>query len=439
MSSKKSEIYEWLEQQGSDGEYQAEGHFTLKHDEAWAKLAAYQIPIEEGWVLKLVQAVTAHSAASLRVTQLARETVFTVLEVTNWTRDVVEDTLFSIDKDSGNDVDHLGLAIRFLVQVKQRPFSIRYSDQEKVVWTGEKFVSAPSSNRTGFELRVGHFTIKERKQVLNLTGAAGAAVGANIACALRRHCHLAPTPILLDGYRVTSCLNDEDFGTPSRGRPLGLFRVPKADALPTFQLPPVDPSPKAKIGRQVAYLEDDSVLRSADNEACCVAGILSVFVKDHSSARLGAQRSKILWFNDGVIVHREPLDLEPRATGVGILISSQGLETDLSGMIPRHSEEYVRRKGLAVSHIHGQLERLVEGLDESSVKTRPSYTQTASIFGGAGLLFLFSLTTAGVCVGLLGGLEYLFSRSQIRNIESTLEKSLRALADDLEQFSKGLR
>jgi len=437
VAKEKSELYEWLSEQGTAGSRDSEGTFTLKHDDAWAKLGAFQLPVEEGWVLKVIQAVNAAPKARVRITQLARETIFTVSGVDHWNREAVEDTIFSITKDGGTDIGHLGAAVRLLAQMRTRPFSVRYCDAEKVIWTGEKFSAMTSSVDNLFELRVGHFSFQERGRLLNLAGTQGPAVSANIAGSLRRHCHLSREPLVLDGYFITSGENDQNLGTPAGGRPLALLQVWDECELPTFELASTNRAPVATVGAGRLSLDRNVATELSGNKPCYCGGLLSVFVKKGNPHGLGNQNSRILWLNDGVIVHRESLPVTARPIALGIIVSSEGLETDISGMVPRETSEYFRRRKLALQQMHRHLEKLIDKLGRELVTTSISKAPVA--VSGTGLLLSFANPYVGTAVLIAGGVSYLLNRSQLGELDKRVDQELRNLHQDLKQLAERVR
>jgi hypothetical protein len=373
MSKTSEELYEWLEQKGGEGHRCSEGQsFTLKDERAWEKLAAFQFAVKEGWVLKFVQAVSACSEATLEVNQLITETVFTVTGVTNWNREWVEEAVFSLQSQGKDGLHHLAIALRNLVQVTDRPFSIRYCDGEKVVWNGDEFVSVARSKVEGFELRVGYFTFSEvlagrRESRFKKPPARG-----DIRCALHQHCHFSPRPILIDGYYVISCARDLDFGVPAMAQPLAVLQVDEERELPSFDFAQTNRAPQVELGGRTVRLDTKLVPELKGNSICFAAGLLSVFGSHQPNEVLGARGSRVLWLHDGVVVHREPLDITARSIALGVVVSSAGLETDISGLIPRENEPYFRRRSEGIRAVHKHLYRLVRRLGREGVTTKRS-------------------------------------------------------------------
>ena len=260
-----------------------------------------------------------------------------------------------------------------------------------------------------------------------MSGPLGARVSASIAAALRQHCHLAPESIFIDGYLITTGENDQDLGSPSQGRPLGLLQVWDECELPTFKLASTNRSPRANLGRQQAYLDTYRAPQLRGNQTCYAACLLAVFL--NSQGKLQARNSKILWLNDGVVVHREPLDMEPRTVGIGVVISSEGLETDISGLVPRQNEEYQERRLLGLEVVYQDLRQLVDKLGDEGITTRAS-SGLPSALGGAGLMFLFKVPVISAGLLTFAGVTYMINREAVGSVDERLDEDLQGLVSE---------
>ena len=164
---------------------------------------------------------------------------------------------------------------------------------------------------------------------------------------------------------------------------------------------------------------------------CYAAGLLAIFL--NPQGKLQSKGSKILWLNDGVVVHREPLDLEPRTVGLGVVISSEGLETDISGLIPRRNEEYFSRRMMGLEAISGQLQELLKKLGDEGITTRASAT-VASTLGGVGLMFFFKVPPLSAGLLTLAGITYMANMGAVGNVDKQLDGDLRGLVGELAQL-----
>lgn len=344
MSSEHAELHSWLDQKASVGEKDSQGVFTLKQEQSWSKLATYQFTMSEGWVLKIVQAVGAVSGAKLEVTQFAKETVFAVSNVPGWTNGRILDSVFATLQES-EALSHLASAIRFLARSSQRPFGLHFSDGTRAVWDGEAMQDLPASPTNLFRLRVSHSEFEDF-DTLKLVNKKAVKVRADIASCLRNHCHLAPESIILDGYLVCVGVEDAEFGHPSQASILGFVQVWDKCDLPVFNVASSNRAPEARVGKLRIEFDTRKVTHLVGNNPCYVAGLLSLKTKDKE---LSVQQCQILWTNDGVVAHREPLNIPGGKVGLGLIISSKGLRTDITGLAPIKNEEYDRRVKLATA------------------------------------------------------------------------------------------
>ena len=66
----------FLQQAGNLGAFNSEGVFTLSPEQAAKKLARFQLPFEEAWLVKVAQAAVASGAEQLEVHQARGLTFF---------------------------------------------------------------------------------------------------------------------------------------------------------------------------------------------------------------------------------------------------------------------------------------------------------------------------------------------------------------------------
>ena len=77
-------IDNFLKQQRGEGSQDSSGVFTIDIKVAKRKLAAFQLPSGESWILVLVQAAHQGGAKDIKVTQSARETIVQVSGASAW-------------------------------------------------------------------------------------------------------------------------------------------------------------------------------------------------------------------------------------------------------------------------------------------------------------------------------------------------------------------
>lgn len=421
-----TDLYTMLESCREEGAFQSEGEFTVKGEQAWEKLAAFQLPVEEGWVLKVVQAVCADKGTSMDVEQNYYESKFLIRGVANWNRKELEEAVFFLGIEATSSLAHLAVAVRALAQMRDRPFSIRYCDGERRVWDGERFQLTgnfqdpvvPSS----LEITVGHLTFAERQTPYSTESSPALRVCYKIARVLREHCHLASHLITLEGHSIGDLRNDPDYGVSPTVKPIALLRR-QWEGLPQLLLPGAD-------SRIEFCLENQSVqLAAVDEQEISTAVILSAFSdkKKNFTASSATGGHAFLWVRHGVVVHRERIQLPRCRVGMAVLLSAEGLKTDLSGLVPRESEEKQARKNSALAAAHQAVSEV-----RGRVKTKPSVKRplTSALLGA---LCLTKAAPLGLLVVGLAGSDYLTNRRKTSAVQRTLEESLENLTKELDK------
>ena len=420
-----SEIYDFLQSQESVGQVDSEGSFTLIKDDAWSKLTEFQLSVEEGWVLKFVQAVSVLEHGALWVSQTPTESTFVVRGAGAWTRDAVESQVFHLNVSSNRELGHLGLAIRILVQMRERPFLIQYGDGERVVWNGQKFCQMSEGPPGNFVMKVGHYGIGKFR------GAGGARAYANIAGALRQHCHLSSADIFFNTQRILPGENDLDMGTPAYGKPFGLLGVNEhhlddPDHLAPIHLPKIGRI-EADLGSQFFRLQRQEKLDQPQK----VLALFSLFRT--SSLGFSPRGSRFFWINDGVIVHRESIDTAPMPVAVAVVASSKGLDTDLSGLVPRQTEAYFSRRKQAIQAVQRETRTFLKSVAGKPVAARPNYTRSLKAGACAPLAYVMDPSLGLAALVVAGGI-LVYNRYQSSKLDF-LNRQFAGLADGLDALA----
>lgn len=337
-------LHQWLQSEQAAGTLESEGQFTIVQSKAWEKLGAFQLPFPEAWVLKLVQAALATDDTQLAIVQTREETRFDYLQAPDWTSAELEKAIFDTSYKAERSLDHLAIAVRSLALKKTRPFSLRYSEGTQVAWTGTSFTPLDTADPSPgtFSLTVTNYEFGQSQIIFSTSHSQAAGFRADIAKAVTSHCHLARHRVTLDGRRPDCYLADPDFGLSSHSQPLTLF---KAEPVQEW-------NPIAVVGEfyfttaQLRHKKVDVALPTEERmqrSLFATAAVLTLFFRpelhrrtlqlDKWSFHSQERQSQILWYSDGVIVHREPLPFEA-PVGLGVIISTEGLAMDLTGFNP---------------------------------------------------------------------------------------------------------
>jgi hypothetical protein len=389
-------LHEWLQSEQAAGTLDSEGEFTLVQSKAWEKLGAFQLPFPEAWVLKLVQAAMAEGSARIAVTQTREETEFELYYAPDWSSIELEKAIFDTQHKAERSLNHLAIAVRALALKRTRPFSMRYSDGHQVAWNGSAFTPLkPDEPRPGtFTLTATNYEFGESKLIFSTGNSRAAQFRAEITKALTEHCHLSGDRITLDSRPLTCYWTDPDFGKTDTSHPLTVLEAEPLQEWTPMTVEGHFLSPVASLNHKkiaVALPEIESRVSFS------VAAMLSFFYRPelfrkdlHLDKWLYHplnRSSQVLWYDDGVIVSREPLGFEA-AVGVGLVVPTEGLPTDLTGFKPSEIQMKRDRIARSIELIRPQISRLRSaiGKDPFAVKgVRPE--TVVSGFVGAGVAF----------------------------------------------------
>lgn len=362
MTSDPSDFHNWLESQQEQGTFSSEGSFSLKRERSWQKLGAFQLPFPEAWVLKLVQCAVALGAEEVHVAQTWRESRFSFIGGREITPEDVEIAVFEMPEYLPRALLTLGTAVRALGKGSHHPFCLCYPGGVGQAWTGKRFVNRPLSLRgeAQFSIVVSHFEIGAGvSDIWSLSGDALRDKMLRISGTLSGQCYAAPARIYLDGRQLNGPQNDPVFGLTTSVRPLALVER-RHDDLPTFSFP---------VSRAMEVCaSSDLQIRSGFGESLGKGEVLdqsllllmSAFLESEEHKPLAGQLRKrdqhaeLLWIVDGVVAQRERLSWKGPVS-FAVLVSGDGLETDLTGLALRESEAYLQRRQSALEEISGTI------------------------------------------------------------------------------------
>lgn len=411
------------------------GQFTLEQSKAWEKLGSFQLPFPNAWVLKLVQAAVAHPTGRLEITQTRAEVIFCVAQVGDWTRKAVEKAVFQLSDESSRALAHLAVGIRALVQLKTRPFSIQYPNGNHHAWDGKRFVDLPDDSKVSgtFSISVANFEFGQSGSVFAREFEA-MAYRAEIVTTLSQHCHFGPVSLKVDSRESASFLGDPRFGITEQSRPLALLKAPPASKMPTFVIAEPEEFEGEAIGNHSIALPELS--RNLGQE-CSAAGLLSAFVKQ-KEVRTGVyyydtrhDHSEILWIRDGVIVQREKF-LRPYELGLAAIVSAEGLETDLSGLVPRQGEAKNQRRDASIKLLATEVLKFQKALGPDGFKVEHEMWKTY-LTGLAGGLLLFAVPIIGLAVLTKAGYDYSSKERRAGYLNTALDRGLERLVESLKK------
>lgn len=372
----------------------------------------------------------AHPACQLRIQQTREESIFHLDGVQDWTRSLLETAIFKLGETPTRDLGHLAVGVRALAQMKVRPFSLRYPTGEHVAWTGKGFTELPkeSGEMSGLTLRVANFEFGQSRSIFSLDNIQALNLRADITTALAGHCHLAKQIFTIDGRPVTSHLHDPQFGITDKSRPLAFLRCPPTPELPSLVIAESEDWEPVELGQHTVSLDSEVLKSLSQGQECSAAALVCAFIKrrrinknvEYFEGTEG--RSEVVWVADGVVVLREPLPVE-QVAGVGVVVSAEGLPTDLTGLQPKKDAELKRRRQVAIRLVHQQLEELIR-LETDGADLSYSHFKTYLV-GALGAVCMFVFPMGGLALLTKAGYEYTSAGRRTKYLDQAFDQGLK--------------
>lgn len=337
-----SDLERYLREQENEGQSVSEGAFTISRDEALAKLSKFQLPFQEAWVVKMVQAGVAHPTfSSLNFILTHKESLFKCKGNCRWTLDEVEEALLDPNYSEDRGLLHLVTALRVVGFAEKRAFWLEIPGlSEKMVWDGSQ-LSRMVSERTAvtFEVVISLKGLDDDGGFFGLEGRK-IATRRNAAASQNLHniCHTCPKPLSLDGARIEGLEMNPNHGWGGQSQ---LMAMGFGDGvLPELKVPPrtVSRSVVSQVSVEETLSEVTAEQRNFDKDRKVFS--IAYLVSAHlARVKSGKQfvwqerqgQSLFYWVQDGVVIFSEPMGLSPDFCSVGCYVSAEGLDTDLTG------------------------------------------------------------------------------------------------------------
>lgn len=434
----ESELYQWIRQREQEGTLDSHGRFTLAQEKAWEKLGTFQLPFEQAWVLKLVQAAVCAGASSLEIVQSRTDTQFKVLGELDWSWPEVEGALFDLERRTSKAIRHLTVGVRALAKSTTRPFSLKFGAAPSVTWDGHRFECSRASQGTGpaLTLTASHFDIGESQSLFSLDNLDAHGVASSILNTLREYCFTSSIPITLDGRSFNELPHDKYYTPDNRCRPVAFVTVAPSDWLPDFSLSQPKGWHKAVLDSFDVELETEEVAFASQSEPSGAMALLCAFLRLANPTKgtknnTSFGHSSVAWVSDGVVIKKEKLSIR-ESLGVLVMISAEGLQTDLTGLDLRTGGEMTERKRHALWTIAGQLERLQasskEGMEVTGSRSFWSY------WGWGGLLMSLLSPALGMLMIGQSGLSWLTGDKETEHMDRNLDEGLENLIQGLKKW-----
>lgn len=142
------------------GEVESRGEFSIDVGKALEKLAAYQLPFDYAWVLKIVQAALATETGILDVKQTSTDTIFGLS--LPWSLDEIEQA-FHRPPGSDTALSHLLCGLWAASLDHGRPFLLNsdLDSEQSLIWTGCEFQRRTRLEQENSGLVVSHRQLSE--------------------------------------------------------------------------------------------------------------------------------------------------------------------------------------------------------------------------------------------------------------------------------------
>lgn len=423
-----SELETFLHQQQAEGTLDSSGHFTLAREKALEKMAAFQLPRDTAWALKVVQAVVLSGATRLSVRQTGTDTEFHFDPQQAWTLDDLETAFFDPEVTDNPGLDHLKRALWSVSLNGMRPFHIALDQaQQSLVWTGHDFRRPDCKPRSGCSLLVSHRTIFEGKGLPIIRSFEAAKGNADLAAELVREAFVCPIPLELDGRRLDALQACPTHGLRVQSYPVFLGLSSAAD-LPPFSLPPgslVKYRPKETVDGRLDLLTQIEVPRQPAAACLISLHIQQVTRNKRTFWEEKAQEPLLYWVRHGVVVRCEPIRwLYPATVSCAVFASAVGLNSDLTGFGLIEDAATVERRRRVLTSLRDCVQRA----DFSLQKVVNSSRLGGRVLGGVMLVgggaLAFSSPIHGLVAMGYGAYSLLTAGSEEAQLDSNLHEGL---------------
>ncbi len=432
-----SELENFLKEQQAEGVLESQGKFTMAREKALEKLAAFQLPRDTAWILKIVQAAVRCGAPGLDIRQTSTDTEFRFRCPESWTLEALDAALVDPENSEDLGLDHLKRGLWSVGINGLRPFHCSLPGADKaLVWNGKDFHQPPCQVTPDFHLTVSHRTVYEGKGLPLLRSIEAASGNATLARELRDHAFTCPIPLSLDKRRLDALQLCPGHGYSKTSYPAYL-------ALASGQLPDL-PLPPGTFGGYDMPSGGDAQLKKllhqvAQPQQIAVAALIAIHVERVTENKRTFWRRHqsdhhFYWVRDGVVVSRQSLaGLRTSPVSMAVIASAEGLPSDLSAFSVVQNAETQSRQRDALLAIWPRLQQAQIQL-KPLIESSQSYGRLGGglLIGAGGLMMLASPIHG---LGFMGwGLFTLIQAGQDEvELENALQSELQSLQAQWEQ------
>ncbi|MBX3167260.1 MAG: hypothetical protein KF760_07600 [Candidatus Eremiobacteraeota bacterium] len=440
--SRPSELEEFLRAQVDEGAKDSSGQFTLSREKALEKLAAYQLQGGHAWVLKIVQAVVASGASQLAVRQTGTDTEFHFALQEPWTPELVEEAFYNPEVSADRALDHLKRGLWSVSLHNMRPFLLAAPGWgEALVWTGKTLKRGPVAARQTVLLAVSHRTIYEGKGIPLLRNLEAASGNAAVLAELRDRAFTCSIPLKVDNRRMDALQACPNFGISKTSFPIYLGFLP--GDLPGLPIPP------ATLGDYRPVAAGDSTVSKVFHPTThlppkvAVACLITAHLREIKRGKTlvwetYTHHSTLYWVRDGVVVDWEILNTSPGCVSCALLVSAEGLGSDLTGLKLSRGELYQQRFQAALETFRpflGQAEVSLEAMVRSQ-QLSGRVAGGVMLVGAVALAFMVPIWGLFLAGGAVATMSQ--SGAAARALEVDLKRGLERLQSEVRRLQPKL-
>ena len=368
---KELRLDEFLDSARAEGVTDSEGVFTISHVQAMQKMARYSLPYPEAWILKIIQSAVIWEAGEIVIEQSRLYTTieFCPSEKKNipTEQDVVA-TLIGDSAASAVPVGKLCLGLRSLVRLEDYSFILTLNtgrNEVRPLYAGRDAQALTQLHRLRLSRRKSpgiKIVVIHLREGENVVGrliypfVPWLRRDRQIASEIGRSAGACSVPIVLNGRPLTNLLETINYGFNSKTRPLHLSGV-SLTGQSLLNLGAGTRETHLPYYSRNVELEQAEGTRS-DFSAWYLCQVKRKAVLPERSPGLEQTTHEIHWICDGVVVQCDTFLLPTHLVKLVIFLNADGLQTDITGMLLKETDEKTERWECHLDLIKKEFSRL---------------------------------------------------------------------------------
>lgn len=410
-----SELEKFLQEQIAEGDKDSSGKFTLSREKALEKLAAFQFPRPNAWVLKVLQAVYASGASDLAIRQTQTDTQFYFRPQSEWSLNEIETEFYNPESSPKSDLNHLKSALWGPGLNDMKPFRLSLPNiPEALVWDGRDLCRQPCQPQDLASLTMSHRSFLAGRGLMILRNIEAARCNADILEELRNFAYVYPIPLQVDQRRIDGLYACPSQGTGAENFPIHLI----------FAQAPTPPMSFPRGALEVTSATVTGPLQA--NAACLLAAHFRRVERDKKVVwETPSRSSNLRWVVDGVIVDSDDLPVPASPISCSLFASAEGLATDLSGFRLQRNTAQRERTQQLIEVFGPALAQITFNLDSLVEQKRQTAKLTSSLLVAGGVVIAFFSPLHSLCILIGAAANYTKAGSRERELEGILQFEFR--------------